>query len=131
VKWIVLGLVLVLLGCSSGLDTLRASWNAANAGAVATLTEIESLHEAETQTVVTDPALSKEQKLAALDAVMDRWAPVYVAFRAYRAVLAASRVALEAAEAAELAGHQPDLTKVTDLGTQAIEAKHALAEAIP
>lgn len=124
------GLVLIAFGCSSGLGALRSSWNVANAGAVGMKAEIESLHEADVQAIVENDALTKEQKLEALDHVARKWAPVYRAFRTYRAALAAARVALAAAEAQELAGQEPDLARLAELVSAALTAQLALGEAL-
>jgi len=129
--FVLVGIVLLLLGCSSGTAPFRSAWNVANATAVETKAEIEGLHEADTQAIIESPTLTKAQKIEALDHVAARWAPAYRAFRVFRAALASARVALTAAEAAELAGHEPDLSKLAGLISAALTAQQALSEAIP
>jgi len=124
---LIVGLVLVLIGCTSVLSPLRSAWNTTNAGAVDTEIKIGAGHQADLDAVIADTTLTKEQKLQAVDAVEAKWAPAYEAYRALRAVLASTRAALLAAELEE----EPDAAKIAALVEQLITARDAVERAIP
>jgi len=128
---ILIGLCLILAGCTNLLQDSKTAWNVLNAGAYEALAEIEGAHQKATDSVVEDASLSKEEKLAALDQVAALYHPAYVAYRSLRASLAAARAFLTAAEAAQASGGNPDWGKLAQALREAVAAQKALAEAMP
>jgi len=127
VALLLLGLVLVLVGCASGLPALRAQWNAANRLALPELEVIERGHETDVEAAIRDTAKGTTERALRLHLVKERWAPVYRAWRVYAAVLATTRVALESAEVSET----PDVDGIIVLLADLSNAHKRLEEAMP
>jgi len=127
---ILIGICLLLTGCTDLLQDSKTAWNVLNAGAYEALAEIETQHQASVDAVV-EGKLSKEQKLAQLDAVEAQYHPAYVAYRSLRAALAVARTVLTAAEAAQASGGNPDWGALQRALSEAVRAQKALAEAMP
>lgn len=128
---ILIGVALLLVGCTNFLQDSKTAWNVVNVGAYEALEEVERLHTADTTKIVEDADLSKEQKLEQLKIVEARWHKAYVAYRTLRASLASAKAAIAAAEAAEASGATPDWIKLQEAVRAAVVAQQALAEAMP
>ena len=96
---ILIGLCLILVGCTNFLAQSKTAWNVVNQGAYEALEEVESLHQKDVDKIVDNASLTKDQKLEQLKIVEARWHPAYVAYRAVRASLASLKAVLAAAEA--------------------------------
>lgn len=129
--FVLLGLLFILTGCGSVLGDLRSAWNTTNANAVDLEIRIGEEHQAELDAIVEDTTRSKEEKLAAVDAVEAKYAPAYEKYRALRAALATTRTALKAAELAEQNGEPPSPAEIAELVRNLLAAYEAAESAIP
>jgi PBP1b-binding outer membrane lipoprotein LpoB len=128
---ILIGLCLLLAGCTDLLGEAKTAWNIINSGAYEALAEVERLHQEEVNSVADDPSLTQMQKLEALNLVAVKWKPVYERYRILRSALASAKAALTAAEAAEASGATPDWIKLQQAVRETVAAQKALAEAMP
>ena len=124
---LLVGIALLVSGCANVLGPLRSAWNTTNAGAVDAEIKIGAKHQADLDLITGNDALTKEQKLEAVDLIEARWAPAYEAYRVLRAVLASTRAALLAAELEE----SPDAAKLAALVQELLAARDAVEGAIP
>jgi hypothetical protein len=111
------GFALFVAGCGANLNSLRSSWNAANDAADDMLAHVETRHEAAMVAATTE---------AERDAVIEKYAPIYQAFRVFRALLASAKAALEAAELKD----DPDLADLAGLVADLLNAQKTVHGAI-
>lgn len=130
---LVLALPVIACAGSGPHPALASARTAANSAALVYETSEATallLYRAEQQLIVDQAqreGWTQEQARAAVGLVRAWWEQVWAAFRGARSAHEALALAVEAADAAERAGKQPDIANLLQLAARVAEAERAVA----